>query len=158
MGKAVKQKLLDLLNNTYPSLYNKFVDFDLETVLHQDSGWRGREILSHMGAWNHEVVKTLKGILDKEEYLIPDYDEDEFNHKQVEEQKNLTTASIFENWKHSVKEMILAVENISDDSFPGDFLYPWGDERGDIFGFVKYFIDHDIEHIEEIEKLGKGLK
>ncbi len=36
--------------------------------------------------------------------------------------------------------------------FPGDMLYPWGEERGDIATLIEYMTDHVIEHQEEIEE------
>ena len=42
------------------------------------------------------------------------------------------------------------MEAIPDDLFPGDLLYPWGDERGTIADLVVYMTDHAIEHRDEI--------
>ncbi len=39
-----------------------------------------------------------------------------------------------------------ALKELSEDKFPGDLVYPWGGERGDIVKLVEYFIEHDIEH------------
>ena len=45
-----------------------------------------------------------------------------------------------------------ALSDIPTDRFPGDLLYPWGNERGDIATMVDYMIGHDEEHYLEIEK------
>ena len=45
---------------------------------------------------------------------------------------------------------MLAVQEITFDKFPGDLLYPWGDERGSIAQLVEYMAEHDIEHRDDI--------
>jgi hypothetical protein len=157
MGEAVRQNLLDLLETTHSALLDTVVIVDLEIIIHKNSGWRGREMLSHIGAWDREVAKALQEFLDGGEYLIPDYDEDRFNDRAAMEQQNMSTAEVIEDWKHARKELIAAVEAVPADRFAGELLYPWGDERGTIYDLVKYFCDHDIEHKEEIQNFIKDL-
>jgi hypothetical protein len=148
-----KEQLLNTLNEVYPLLYDRLEGLDLETVVFEDSGWRGRELLSHMAAWNREVASSLEHFVKGEEYLISEFDEDEFNQRTAAEHQELPAAEIVELWKRSTAEITAAVEKLDAESFPGDLLYPWGDEWGDITGLVKYFLEHDEEHIEEIENL-----
>jgi hypothetical protein len=158
MGEAVKQKLLDLTEETHSALLDTVVNVDLEIIIHKDSGWRGREMLSHIGAWDREVAKALYEFLNGGEYLILDYDEDRYNDQAAKKQQNMTTAEIIEDWKSARKELIEALEIIPVDSFSGDLLFPWGDERGTIYDLVKYLCDHDIEHKEEIENIMRNLE
>jgi len=87
-----------------------------------------------------------------EDYLIPDLEEDEFNQRTALEHQDLPVDEVIVYWKHSVEEMTFAIEKIPAEKFPGNLLYPWGDERGDIIQLVKYFIEHDEEHVAEILK------
>ena len=43
-------------------------------------------------------------------------------------------------------------KNSPPDQFPGDLLYPWGDERGSIAELVEFIVEHDAEHRDEIVK------
>jgi hypothetical protein len=36
------------------------------------------------------------------------------------------------------------------DLFPGDLLYPWGDDRGSIADLVEFVTGHNTEHRDEI--------
>ena len=45
-----------------------------------------------------------------------------------------------------------AIEDIPDELFSGDLLFPWGNESGDIRKLVGYMIEHGIEHRDEIIK------
>ena len=152
MGKNPKETLLELIHLTYPGLFDQLGEADLERVIYEESGWRGRELLSHMAAWNRVVATTLAHFSRGEEYLIPDFAEDQFNQRTALEHQDLPVEAVKAYWKHSVEELTFAIEKIPVENFPGDLLYPWGDERGDINQLVKYFIEHDKEHVAEILK------
>ena len=150
MGKNPKETLLELIRTTYRGLFKQLEEADLERVIYEESGWRGRELLSHMAAWNRVVATSLEHFSRGEEYLIPDFAEDQFNQHTALEHKDLPVEEILVHWKDSVEEMTSAIERIPAEKFPGDLLYPWGDERGDIIQLVNYFIEHDQEHVAEI--------
>lgn len=156
MSEATKQELLALMEETHATLLETVMSIDLEIVIHAESGWRGREMLSHIGAWDREVAKSLHGFLKGEEYLTPDYEEDHFNNQAAVAQQGMTIAEIVEDWKLARRELIEAVEKIPADNIHAEVLYPWGEEHGTIFDLVKYFCDHDIDHKEEMESIVKG--
>ena len=64
----------------------------------------------------------------------------------------MTAQQVLKDWEQARKDFIEAVQEISLDRFPGDLLYPWGDERGSIVRLVEYMTDHDAEHRDEIVK------
>jgi len=152
MEKNPKETLLDLIGSTYPGLFEQLGGADLERVIYEESGWRGRELLSHMAAWNLAVATTLAHFSRGEEYLIPDFEEDQFNQRTALAHKELPVEAVMAHWKGSVEELTSAIEKIPAEKFPGDLLYPWGDERGEISQLVGYFIEHDQEHVAEILK------
>ena len=152
MWKNPKETLLELIRTTYPGLFEQLGDADLERVIYEESGWRGRELLSHMAAWNRVVATSLELFSQGEEYLIPDFAEDQFNQRSALEHKDLPVEEIMLLWKDSVDELTIAIERLPAEYFPGDLLYPWGGERGEIIQLVNYFIEHDQEHIAEILK------
>jgi hypothetical protein len=87
-------------------------------------------------------------------YLTPDFDEDEddFNQHAVAEQRKLTTQELVAEWELAHEEFKEVVQDIPDDQFAGDLLYPWGDERGTISYLVNYMVEHAVEHRDEIAK------
>jgi hypothetical protein len=151
MGEDVKQKLLNMLERSHSELLETIQEFDLEETIYKDSGWRGREMLSHIGAWDRVIAQSLVELTNETEYLIPDFDEDQFNDLTAKAQQDMSTAEVIEDWKLARRELIEAVAKTPADKFRGDFQYPWGDERGNIYDLVKYFLDHDIEHKTEME-------
>jgi hypothetical protein len=121
-------------------------DVDLEMVVHKETGWRVRDVVGHIATWDREVAKSLRANMAGFEYLTPDLDEDEneFNEAAVREQRKLTSEQILDEFEKAYDELWVAIVDISPDRFPGELLYPWGDERGDITKLVEYFIEHAV--------------
>jgi hypothetical protein len=118
--------------------------------VYRDTDWRIRDILGHITTWDREVTKSLRAFLAGTEYVIPDLDEDEFNQQSVLKQRQLSTQQIQVEWEQARDEFKEAIREIPSDQFPGDLLYPWGDERGSIVQLIEYMIEHDDEHRDEI--------
>jgi hypothetical protein len=153
-----KKDLLAQLVQSHAALQSTITTFDIEQVIHPDSGWRGRELISHLGAWDREVVKALDAFVLGHEYSIDDYDEDGFNHAAADAQAGMSSAAIIEDWKQARIELMDALNVIPDDRFPGDMQYPWGDESGSIATLIRYFCEHDLEHQNELDEIAKGQK
>ena len=158
MNSGDKNYLLDRLAETHSAIQSILEGVDLELRVYSDTDWRIRDILGHIATWDREVTKSLRAFLTEIEYFIPDLDEDEtdFNAKAVFEQRELSTQQIVAEWEQARVDFIAALSDIPTDMFPGDLLYPWGDERGGIVQLVEYMIEHDVEHRDEIVKAVQG--
>ena len=66
--------------------------------------------------------------------------------------RTIQTQQIQMEWEQARDDFKEAVREIPSDQFPGDLLYPWGDERGSITQLIEYMIEHDDEHRTEIVK------
>jgi len=152
MSAKEKKRLLDNLTEAHLSTRATIDIVDLEMPVYKDTGWRVRDIVGHIATWDREIANSLRAYLAGSEYLTPDLDEEEveFNEKAVSEQQKLSTEQILNEFEMAYDEFKKAIQDIPDDRFPGDLLYPWGDERGDISTMVDYMIDHAIEHRDEI--------
>lgn len=158
MSETEKKQLLNKLTETHQTVRAFLDDVDMDKIAHKDTGWRVRDIVGHIATWDQEAAKSLRAYLEGTEYLTPDLDEDEvdFNERAVLEQHKLSTQQILAEFEKAYDELWAAVADIPFEQFPGDLLYPWGDERGDISTLVEYMIEHSIEHQEEIIKTVQG--
>ena len=147
-----KQRLLQLLNQTHFATRATLEGIDLDMRVYKDSGWRIRDIIGHIATWDREVAKSLRAYRVAKEYAIPDHDEDAFNEEDVLSQKESTAQEVFDDWDRAREEFKSAVDEIPLEMFPGDLLYPWGDERGSIAHLVETMTKHDVEHQDEIVK------
>jgi len=64
----------------------------------------------------------------------------------------LSGQQILEEFKGAYEALWSAIQEMPEDRFPGDLLYPWGDERGNIATLVGYMIEHADEHNDEIKQ------
>ncbi|MBC8506544.1 MAG: maleylpyruvate isomerase N-terminal domain-containing protein [Anaerolineales bacterium] len=162
MSAEEKKRLIKLLAKAHIATRATLDEVDLEMPVFTDSGWRIRDIIGHIATWDQETAKSLRAYQEGSEYSIPDLDEEEteYNERAVVEQKKLSTQQILAEWEQAHGELKKAVQEIPEDQFPGDMLYPWGDERGSIATLVEYMIEHAVEHQDEIIKAlqesGKG--
>lgn len=154
MSAEEKKRLIDYLIETRLAVRKLLDEVDLEMLVYKDSGWRARDIVGHIATWDREVAKSLQAYRAGSEYLTPDLDDEEveFNEKAVLEQRNLSVQQILNEFEQAYDEFRNAIQDIPDDQFPGDLLYPWGDERGDIATLVEYMTEHATEHRDEIAK------
>lgn len=152
MTVGEKEYLLDLLAETHSATRATLEGVDPEMRVYTDTGWRIRDIIGHIATWDRQVAKSIRAFREGSEYSIPNLDEDVFNQQAVLEQQELTAEQIFAEWEQARKDFKKAVQEVPLDQFPGDLLYPWGDERGSISQLVEYMSEHDAEHREEIVK------
>ncbi len=150
-----RERLLDLLSETHLKSRVALKGIDLEMQVYEDGSWRIRDILGHIATWDRQVAQSLRAYSQGKEYAIPDFEEDGFNEEDVKRQRALTSEQIYEEWQTARGMFKDAVREIPQNLFPGDLLYPWGDERGTVVKLVKEMCDHDKEHHSEIMRAVK---
>lgn len=155
MRSGDKDYLLDRLAESHSATQKILEGIDLERRVYSDTDWRIRDILGHIATWDREVTKSLRSFLTGIEYVIPgiDGDETDYNEHAVTEQRDLSNQQIVAEWEQAREDFKAALSDIPIDRFPGDLLYPWGDERGSIAQLVEYMIEHGEEHRNEIIKI-----
>ena len=153
-----KNSLLERLTETHSAFRAMLKGIDLRMRVYTDADWRIRDILGHIATWDREVTKSLRAFLAGTEYVIPEFDGDvtKFNQQAFLEQRQLSTQQIYVEWEQARGDFKHALLEIPLDQFPGDLLYPWGNERGSIAKLIEFMIDHDHEHREEIMKAIKA--
>ena len=147
-----KKHLLELLTESHSAFRATIEGIDLETRVYTETSWRIRDIIGHIATWDHEVTKSLRAFQAGSEYAITNLEEDAFNEQSVKAKQKLTSQQVYVEWEQAREDFKDVLKEIPSDLFPGDLLYPWGDERGSIAKFVEFMIDHDAEHRDEIVK------
>lgn len=155
-----KKYLLKRLAETHEAIKAIIAGIDLNLRVYNDTDWMIRDIIGHIATWDREMINTLQAFLKETEYFIPDLDEDEsdYNAQAVLDQRKYSEDQILAEWNKARAGFISVIRDIPDDRFPGDFVYPWGDERGSIRQLVDYFVEHDEEHRDEILNALKSNK
>ena len=145
-----KNRLLDLLSKSHTANLTSLEGIDMEVPVHADSDWQIRDIIWHIAVWDRQVSKSIQAFTDGDEYAIPALNEDEFNERAFQEGRMLTEDQIMEEYEQSRADFKASVQNLPQEKYSEDLLYPWGDERGDVSHLVEYMVEHDAEHRDEI--------
>jgi len=145
-----KKHILDLLSESHTTNLALFEGSNLEVSVHENSDWQIRDIIWHITIWDRQVTKSIRAFMDGGEFAIAAFDEHEFNERAFEEGRILTEDQVIEDYKQAREEFEISVKELPSEKFSDDMLYPWGDEQGDISQLVKYMVEHDGEHRDEI--------
>ena len=150
MDESEKIELVNRLRDSHSDLQSVLDHTHLKTLVHTDSGWTVRDILGHIASWDRQAALSLTAYKNGSEYSIPDLDETSFNQREVTKARILSEAALLEEWEKARDVLVESVMGIPPELFPGDLLYPWGNERGTVALLVDYMIEHDVEHRAEI--------
>ena len=152
MTAGEKEHLLKLLTESHAAFRATIEGIDPERRVYAEPSWRIRDVIGHIATWDNQVTKSLRAYQAGSEYSITNLEEDDFNERSVKAQQALTAQQVYVEWEQAREDFKDTLKEIPLDLFPGDLLYPWGDERGSIAKLVEFMIDHDAEHRDEIVK------
>ncbi|GAI75344.1 unnamed protein product [marine sediment metagenome] len=150
MTTVDKKHLLDLLSESHTANMSLLEGNDMEVSVHADSDWQIRDIIWHIAVWDRQVTKSIRAFKDGGEYAIPALKIDEFNERAFQEGRKLTKEQVIEEYEQARGDFKASVQELPQEKYSEDLLYPWGDERGDISQLVEYLVEHDAEHRDEI--------
>lgn len=114
-----KQKVIQAFrkgHSLFTSLLEKLTLEQIETV--PVAGvWKTKDVIAHLAAWNWEQAAEIDRILqntpswNKPETLA--YDDDAFNHAQVEKRKHVNTQELIQELEDSLGALVNRIENLS---------------------------------------------
>ena len=145
-----KTHLIKKLTESHAATQGILENVDLELLVYPEPAWQVRDILWHIAVWDRQVAKSIQAFLAGGEYAIPEFKEDQFNSAALQDGRDHTPDQLLSECDQARSEFQLAVVRVPDDLLRTEFLYPWGDESGDVAQVVKYMIEHDEEHRSEI--------
>jgi hypothetical protein len=151
MSDQGNSHLADLLAHTRQDTLAALKDIDLEQVIHPDSGWRVRDVVAHLIAWDIAAVQAMQHLQNGTTDAIPDYsDMDSYNAGEVNKRKGRPIEELFAEWAKLHEEFKALVENMSDDLMGTRFRFPWG-ATGTGYYLVEVMAGHEQYHREEIQ-------
>ena len=150
MSNQQASDLSDLLAESHAATQKLLETIDLDLQIYTDPVWRARDVIWHIAVWDRQVTRSIEAYQFGGKYSIPDFDEHEFNAAALKEGREISIEQVMKGSNQARQEFHRVVERLSPDKFDAELLYPWGDESGDIIQLVKYMVDHDEEHRQEI--------
>lgn len=146
-----KLPLVDLLAVTRQDTLAALKEVDLDQIMHPESGWRVRDVVAHLIAWDIAAVQALQHLQSGTVDAIPDYsDMDSYNAREVAKRKDRPVDDLFAEWAALHEEFKAVVENMPDDLMGTRFRFPWG-AHGTGYYLVEVMAGHEQHHCEEIQ-------
>jgi hypothetical protein len=150
MTTSQKSHLIGLLAQSYSATQALVDEIELDFVVYENPVWQVRDVIWHLAVWDQQVAKSILAFKDGGQYAIPKFDEDRFNNAAFQDGRQLSPEQLLKESAQARSEFEQAVKMFPDDHFRTEFLYPWGDESGDVTQVVKDMLEHDEEHRTEI--------
>lgn len=128
--------------------------------------WTIKDVVGHLAAWNWEYAKEIDRILDNNptwhDFYSSKEGTDEFNRKEVEKRKNLSTKSVIEDWQKSFKSLEDKLSTLS----PQEWFYAskkgeWQNQPITVASIFKYSYrgkSHEAGHAEQIREMLSKFK
>lgn len=137
-----RQQTLSILKNASP-----------DQIIYPDMGWRVKDILAHLAAWEGEALTSLLAYQNCSEYKLTGYASDhEYNAEIFRQNYDRPFEPIYEHWMAARDNLKTAIRQLPANQFKGKFLFPWG-ARASIVMLVRDMAIHEKEHAAEIHRV-----
>lgn len=131
-------------------------DIDPMLVVYHDSGWRVKDLIGHVAAWESEFLRSLQAHARGEAYDVPGYtDDDTYNAAAHLTYVDEPVESIFARWADTRRRLIETLLALSPDDFERPMRYPWH-QNGPPRRLLGNAVGHQSEHLAHIEVAAAG--
>jgi DinB superfamily len=143
-----KQALIEAIDYVRDRL-NALIDgVDPDVVIHPASGWRLRDVLAHIAAWQREAVAAGRAHIAGEPEIprqyIPRFNQETYEAwKEVDPQEvRAALWAVYDDLKDMVR-------HAPDECWDVEFVNSWH-SQGTLTQHVRAILSHDAEHVSEI--------
>jgi hypothetical protein len=144
------EQLLAALDETRDAVRAILAKLDPSAVVFPDVGWRVKDLLAHVAAWEDEAARSIEAYRDGRSYRIPNYtSEAVYNQEVYREWATADVATIRAEWETARDRLKAAVAAVGERLDTADLVFPWG-ARGSVKHLVGDMVGHEREHAEHL--------
>ena len=150
--EETRNLMVQLLDVTRRETQFALSGIDPERIVHDDnSTWRVRDVIGHLGVWNGEAAHSLHAHAEGSEYhcITSEAKYDEYNGLAVNVRRTWNIEQVWAEYEASCDQLKLLVETMPAENWNIEMLYPWN-ERGTIRNIIEVMMKHEVEHREII--------
>ncbi len=145
-----KQDLRRMLDDSREKTRLALTGIDGDKIIYAESGWRLKDIIAHLMAWELEVTTSIRAYNGGREYTIPDFtSDDDFNETLFKRYYESPFAQLQADWGAVRAGLISAMWAIPEARFDGQIMCPWKLYSA-IDGIVRDMVNHEAEHLKDI--------
>jgi hypothetical protein len=116
-------------------------------------GWRTKEIISHITAWEIVIEKGIQAFIAGDPpYFLREQDFDRFNQVSVEYRAEWSLEQVLQEWKKIRAELREIIQALDPALLNEELVLPWGSERT-LAELIEILGEHETEHMENIIKV-----
>jgi uncharacterized protein (TIGR03083 family) len=146
-----KEHLIRQLDAARDELRAVLEDVDTQMTIYP--GWTIKHVLAHITGWDDASTASLRAHASGEDAGAPasrgiNY----YNAESVATREALSYAHVVKECELAREELKTILEEMPPEKYRELMLFPWGD-RGRIAELVTIFVEHEVEHAEEIRNL-----
>lgn len=143
-------RLLDLLDRAREEMRAVARPQTVDDIVYQDSGWRVRDVIAHVAAWEDESARALEAFLRGESYAIPGFVSDDAYNEQVHDRwANVDVAEVWEVWEAARARLKAALGRFDAAAASGELVAPWG-APGTVHMVIREMAQHEREHAADV--------
>jgi hypothetical protein len=150
-----KTEIIEKLTKTRQELTDLVADIPPEKEIYPE--WGLKELLAHFAGWDDAAIAGVRGALaGKDPIIVAPLGPNDYNARTVSERETLPLPHIIKEWKLNRELLLDLVEQIPEDKFDTQTVYPWGEE-GTLANLIIGMAEHELFHIGEVRELKPGL-
>ena len=137
---GVRQKMEGVIGKTDP---------DLEIC----PGWRTKQIISHITAWEVVIHKAIQAFSAGDPpYFLREQDFDRFNQGAVNFRADWSLEEVLQEWKQVRSDLRAMILDLDPERLAEELVLPWGSERT-LAELIEILGEHESEHMDNILKV-----
>jgi len=150
-----KNEIIEKLIKTRQELKDLVADIAPEKEIYPE--WGVKELLAHFAGWDDAAIAGVRGALaGKNPIIVAPRGPDDYNARTVSERESLPLGHIIKEWELNRELLLDLVNQIPEEKFDTQTIYPWGEE-GLLGNLIVGMAEHELFHIGEIRELKPGL-
>ncbi len=150
-----KTEIIEKLKQTRQELKDLVADIPPEKEIYPE--WGLKELLAHFAGWDDATIASVRGCLaGQNPIIVAPRGADEYNARTVSERETLPLGHIIKEWELNRELLLDLVEQIPEEKFDTQTIYPWGEE-GMLGNLIIGMAEHELFHIGEVSELKPGL-
>jgi len=116
-------------------------------------GWRIKEVVSHITAWEIVIHKAIQAFsVGDPPYFLREQDFDIFNQNAVDHRVEWPLEQVLKEWKDVRLDLRATIQALEPEVLEEELVLPWGSERT-LAELIEILGEHESEHLEAIIKV-----
>ena len=145
------ENLIGRLDTARAEMQALLAEIDRERELYPT--WTIKQVLAHLTGWDEAITTSLRAhVVGNEPGTPAARGIDHYNAQSVEERQALGYEHVVKEWELAREKLKQTLREMPLEKFQATLLAPWG-ATGTVTQLVEVFIDHEIEHAEEIRQI-----